>query len=84
MKTIIAALALFTGIAIAGVVPVELESRGDSGCFPFQDPHYCITYAVCDCQNGWFYQWNEDVNGCDPPWGVLSTTGEPDLPGFCC
>ncbi|KAI1159250.1 hypothetical protein F5B18DRAFT_36448 [Nemania serpens] len=22
-------------------------------CFPFQDPHCCIDYAVCECANGW-------------------------------
>ncbi|KAI1114868.1 hypothetical protein F5Y14DRAFT_413180 [Nemania sp. NC0429] len=84
MKAITVICCIFTAAAIGATIPAELENRGDSGCFPFQDPDCCITYGVCLCQNGWYYQWNEAENGCQPPWGVLSTTGEDALPGFCC
>ncbi|KAI3317201.1 hypothetical protein HD806DRAFT_541459 [Xylariaceae sp. AK1471] len=34
--------------------------------------------------SGWFYQYNQAQNGCDPPWGILSQNGVGGLLGACC
>ncbi|KAL6904063.1 hypothetical protein GGI43DRAFT_399550 [Trichoderma evansii] len=58
-----------------------------SGCYAFEDPDCGIDYAVCQCANGWFYEFNEananNGNYCNPPWGFLSTT-ESGLSGYSC
>ncbi|PKK47697.1 hypothetical protein CI102_6704 [Trichoderma harzianum] len=56
-------------------------------CFSIEDPGCGINYAVCQCANGWFYQFNQDNanngNYCNPPWGILATS-ESGLPGYSC
>ncbi|KAI8944444.1 hypothetical protein F4801DRAFT_585406 [Xylaria longipes] len=65
MKAIIAVFCIFTTAAIGATIPAELEERQPaSGWFPFEDSHCCITYGVCECVNGWFYEWNEAENSC--------------------
>ncbi|KAI0184247.1 hypothetical protein EV127DRAFT_486331 [Xylaria flabelliformis] len=68
----------------AGVDVLDVRQGPASGCYPFEDPGCCINYAVCQCANGWFYQYNQAQNGCDPPWGILSQNGVSGLPGACC
>ncbi|THX82430.1 hypothetical protein D6D05_03836 [Aureobasidium pullulans] len=74
-------------LAFASVIPevetVELDARGDSGCYPFQAPNCCINYAVCQCKDGKAYQFNQDQGGCQPPWGFLANSVT-QLPGYCC
>ncbi|KAI1333014.1 hypothetical protein F5Y16DRAFT_1285 [Xylariaceae sp. FL0255] len=86
MKFILSVVSLMA-VALTPVAAAPegiLEVRQDSGCYPFEDPDCCIDYAVCQCANGWFYEYNEAEGGCNPPWGVLSENGEGGLPGFCC
>ncbi|KAI1773229.1 hypothetical protein F4818DRAFT_443583 [Hypoxylon cercidicola] len=88
MKVVTSILSILAAAAVGAAVPfgvaeTGLEDRQASGCFPFEDPHCCVNYAVCQCANGWFYQYNEAQGGCDPPWGILGTDVS-DIPGFCC
>ncbi|KAI1412126.1 hypothetical protein F5Y13DRAFT_200116 [Hypoxylon sp. FL1857] len=88
MRAVNTIFAMLTAAAIGAAVPLDssetgLDERQDSGCYPFEDPHCCIDYAVCECANGWFYQFNQDTNGCNPPWGIIGTDISA-LPGFCC
>ncbi|THY01592.1 hypothetical protein D6D01_10351 [Aureobasidium pullulans] len=48
-----------------------------------QDPRCGITYAVCQCEDGVFYEYNDASKGCDPPWGVLANSTR-HLDGFTC
>ncbi|RKU43911.1 hypothetical protein DL546_007048 [Coniochaeta pulveracea] len=82
----IAALSLFAAFVAAAPATevVERATNGDSGCYPFEDPDCGINYAVCQCANGWFYQFNPNSQGgCQPPWGILSK-GVSGLPGWRC
>ncbi|OTB00315.1 hypothetical protein M426DRAFT_15558 [Hypoxylon sp. CI-4A] len=90
MKTINSILSMLAAATIKAAVPLDetenslLSRQSSSGCYAFEDPGCCINYAVCQCANGWFYQYNQDQNGCDPPWGFLTSKGVGDLPGNCC
>ncbi|PMD23550.1 hypothetical protein NA56DRAFT_746575 [Hyaloscypha hepaticicola] len=89
--TILATLS-FAAVSVLGA-PAEspngnLLTRQNSGCYPFEAPDCCINYAVCQCANGWVYEFNTDNynaggNGCNPPWGYLGTSNT-QLPGYCC
>ncbi|KAI4861952.1 hypothetical protein F4820DRAFT_41892 [Hypoxylon rubiginosum] len=88
MKATSTILSILTTAAIGAAVPFGvaengLEDRQNSGCYPFEDPDCCVNYAVCQCANGWFYQYNQAENGCNPPWGILGTSVHA-IPGFCC
>ncbi|AEO70913.1 uncharacterized protein THITE_156520 [Thermothielavioides terrestris NRRL 8126] len=52
-----------------------------------EDPDCGINYPVCQCANGWFYQFNQDNanngNYCNPPWGILAKSVS-GLPGYSC
>ncbi|KAH6647433.1 hypothetical protein BKA67DRAFT_662224 [Truncatella angustata] len=63
--------------------PVEIRGSA-SGCYAYQNPGCGIDYAVCQCANGWMYQYNTGVvGGCDPPWGFLATSAN-GLGGWTC
>ncbi|SPQ25091.1 a2cb185b-0f6d-41f2-87c2-abdb57f95f0c [Thermothielavioides terrestris] len=65
-------------VAAAPAAPAsEIQDRQvASGCYAFEDPDCGINYPVCQCANGWFYQFNQDNanngNYCNPPWGILA------------
>ncbi|TIA29135.1 hypothetical protein D6C78_10387 [Aureobasidium pullulans] len=50
---------------------------------PSQYPRCGIIYAVCQCEDGVFYEYNDASKGCDPPWGVLANITR-YLDGFTC
>ncbi|KAK0761410.1 hypothetical protein N5P37_006360 [Trichoderma harzianum] len=80
------ALLLTIPAAFVTASPIT-ERQVASGCYAFEDPGCGINYAVCQCANGWFYQFNQDNanngNYCNPPWGILATS-ESGLPGYSC
>lgn len=47
-----AAVLTFAAAVPANPASNVLESRQDSGCYPFEDPDCCISYTVCQCSNG--------------------------------
>ncbi|OJJ97606.1 hypothetical protein ASPACDRAFT_45698 [Aspergillus aculeatus ATCC 16872] len=61
----------------------DLAARGDSGCYPVSDPDCGISTSYCRCANGWYYLFNSDEGGCNPPWGIVATDIS-GLPGWNC
>ncbi|PWY77278.1 hypothetical protein BO94DRAFT_538145 [Aspergillus sclerotioniger CBS 115572] len=60
-----------------------LMARGDSGCYAFADPDCGVDGTFCQCANGWFYLFNTDEGGCNPPWGIVAKDIS-GLPGYYC
>ncbi|PWY72974.1 hypothetical protein BO70DRAFT_399047 [Aspergillus heteromorphus CBS 117.55] len=79
--TVLASTAV--SVLAAPSVDAGLEARGDSGCTAFSDPDCGVSGTFCECANGWFYEYNTDEGGCNPPWGIISTS-ESGLPGYWC
>ncbi|KAE8549010.1 hypothetical protein TMatcc_011259 [Talaromyces marneffei ATCC 18224] len=81
------ALVALLPMAFVAAAPTSVEERQvASGCYPFEDPDCGIDYAVCQCANGWFYEFDIDAsngNYCNPPWGFLATS-EAQLGGYSC
>ncbi|KAI1443521.1 hypothetical protein F5Y02DRAFT_420008 [Annulohypoxylon stygium] len=58
-------------------------------CIPFEDPHCCVDFPVCECRNGTFFNVNPTrLNGtdlfCAPPGNVTFGQGVSGIPGWCC
>ncbi|CAD0046622.1 unnamed protein product [Aureobasidium pullulans] len=72
-------------LAFASVIPevetVELDARGDSGCYPLYLPIAASTTLSANARMA--YQFNQDQGGCQPPWGFLANRVT-QLPGYCC
>ncbi|PWY77302.1 hypothetical protein BO94DRAFT_538164 [Aspergillus sclerotioniger CBS 115572] len=61
----------------------NLEARGDSGCYAYENPDCGIDTAYCVCANDWYYLYNQSEDGCNPPWGIVAKD-ESELPGWTC
>ncbi|KAI1087363.1 hypothetical protein F5B19DRAFT_497450 [Rostrohypoxylon terebratum] len=58
-------------------------------CVPFEDPHCCVDFPVCQCRNGTFFNVNpKSLNGtnlfCTPPGNVTFGQAVSGIPGWCC
>ncbi|KAI1211660.1 uncharacterized protein F4807DRAFT_397849 [Annulohypoxylon truncatum] len=58
-------------------------------CIPFEDPHCCVDFPVCECRNGTFFNVNpRRLNGtdlfCVPPGNVTFGQDTSSIPGWCC
>ncbi|KAI0152891.1 hypothetical protein GGR57DRAFT_161692 [Xylariaceae sp. FL1272] len=55
-------------------------------CFPYEDPHCCVSKSVCQCRNGTFFATNKGYGAslCDPPSPYKYGDDAGSIPGFCC